>query len=202
MASVLSKASPNRSHGAGETAAVIRKSALRLFVREGYQAVSLRQIAEDVGIQVGSLYNHMESKQSLLYEFIYSLESDLLFKLNKNMAIHHDPRASLRSYVATYLKTAMTHRELHTLTMRERSYLNTQQLKVVQDLRNEQVKLLKDKILIGNQLKVFSAESLEITTNSIRSMLDGLISSCLVDQFSIKVLIDRMEKLTLRAIGA
>ena len=35
----------------------IRKAALGLFARYGYAAVSMRQIACEVGVQVGALYN-------------------------------------------------------------------------------------------------------------------------------------------------
>lgn len=45
----------------------IRAAALRLFAREGYAAVSMRQIASEVGLQVGALYNYTPDKQSLLF---------------------------------------------------------------------------------------------------------------------------------------
>ena len=38
-------------------------AAIDLFHRQGYNATSLRQIADEVGLQVGSLYNHMRSKE-------------------------------------------------------------------------------------------------------------------------------------------
>lgn len=45
-------------------------SALTLFSTKGYSAVSVRQIAAEVGIKASSLYNHFESKQNILNELI------------------------------------------------------------------------------------------------------------------------------------
>ena len=46
----------------------IRAAALQLFARKGYAAVSMRQIAQDVGVQAGALYNYTPDKQTLLFE--------------------------------------------------------------------------------------------------------------------------------------
>ena len=50
-----------RSRSVGEnTADGIRQVAMDLFYKQGFQATTLRHIASRVGIQVGSLYNHIE----------------------------------------------------------------------------------------------------------------------------------------------
>ena len=45
----------------------IRSAALRLFAQNGFAAVSMRQIASEVGVQVGALYNYTPDKQTLLF---------------------------------------------------------------------------------------------------------------------------------------
>ena len=39
--------------------------ALQLFSREGYEAVSMRMIADALGITKGALYKHYESKRDI-----------------------------------------------------------------------------------------------------------------------------------------
>lgn len=56
----------------------IRAAALALFARHGYAAVSMRQIAQDVGVQAGALYNYTPDKQSLLFELMRAHMVELL----------------------------------------------------------------------------------------------------------------------------
>lgn len=60
------------------TAPRLRDAALRLFARHGYAAVSMRQIAAEVGVQVGALYLYTSDKQSLLFELMRDHMQDLL----------------------------------------------------------------------------------------------------------------------------
>ena len=43
----------------------IRKAGLRLIYRYGYEAMTLRQLAGEIGLVQGSLYNHIATKQDL-----------------------------------------------------------------------------------------------------------------------------------------
>ena len=68
------------------TAESIRAAAIDLFFEHGYEATSLRAIAGQVGIQVGSLYNHLTSKESLLYSIMSKIIEDLLNELDVRLA--------------------------------------------------------------------------------------------------------------------
>jgi AcrR family transcriptional regulator len=60
-----------RSGSSGErTAAEVRRAALELFATHGYAAVSMRQIAAEVGVQAGALYLYTPDKQSLLADIM------------------------------------------------------------------------------------------------------------------------------------
>lgn len=50
----------------------ILKAAVDLFAAKGYHATSMQDIAEALGIQRGSLYHHIESKEDLLFEIMKS----------------------------------------------------------------------------------------------------------------------------------
>ncbi len=49
-----------------ETRAAIRQVALRLFTTQGYEATSMRQIAEILGIKKASLYYHFTGKEDIV----------------------------------------------------------------------------------------------------------------------------------------
>nr|WP_180204732.1 TetR/AcrR family transcriptional regulator [Pseudomonas sp. SbOxS1]NYU04726.1 TetR/AcrR family transcriptional regulator [Pseudomonas sp. SbOxS1] len=55
-----------------------RQKALELFARSGFSRVSMRDLAAYLGIKVGSIYNHIDSKEALLFELIEELYEQLL----------------------------------------------------------------------------------------------------------------------------
>jgi AcrR family transcriptional regulator len=46
----------------------LTRQAARLFAQKGYHGTSIGDLAEAMGVQKGSLYAHIDSKQDLLYE--------------------------------------------------------------------------------------------------------------------------------------
>src|SRR5437588_10289848 len=46
----------------------LTRQAARLFAQKGYHGTSIGDLAQAMGVQKGSLYAHIESKQDLLYE--------------------------------------------------------------------------------------------------------------------------------------
>ncbi|WP_111685314.1 TetR/AcrR family transcriptional regulator [Winogradskyella tangerina] len=51
----------------------IIRVAARLFKEKGYSAVTMRDLAAEMGIKAASLYNHINSKQDILDEIIINL---------------------------------------------------------------------------------------------------------------------------------
>jgi AcrR family transcriptional regulator len=62
-----------RPRNGARTRAEIREVAAALFYTQGYESTSLRSVAAEVGIKVGSLYNHMGSKDELLLDIMMSV---------------------------------------------------------------------------------------------------------------------------------
>jgi AcrR family transcriptional regulator len=56
----------------------VRTAAERLIARHGFAAVSMRQIAREVGLQAGALYLYTPDKQTLLFEMMRDHLDDLL----------------------------------------------------------------------------------------------------------------------------
>ena len=64
---------PRAPYDSLSTSQAIRAAAADLFYRNGYKATTLRQVADAVGIKVGSLYNHIKGKDDLLAEMMLSV---------------------------------------------------------------------------------------------------------------------------------
>ncbi|AIR90303.1 TetR/AcrR family transcriptional regulator [Pseudomonas cremoricolorata] len=50
-----------------------QRKAVELFQQRGFSSVSMRELAAHVGISPGSIYHHIENKETLLYELLFEL---------------------------------------------------------------------------------------------------------------------------------
>src|SRR6201991_2936641 len=91
-----------------KTMEAIRKAGLRLIFEQGYEAMSLRQLAAEVGIQAGSLFNHISTKQELLFDLIQDHINELLRQLDRALEGKEDPRERLRAFVAFHVTYHMS----------------------------------------------------------------------------------------------
>jgi AcrR family transcriptional regulator len=96
--------------GAG-TRQAIYEAALDAFAENGYAGASLRDIARRVGIEVASLYNHIDSKEELLYRIIENTSNEMLDELRAAIeaAPPDDPRQRLLQATAKNITYHASH---------------------------------------------------------------------------------------------
>jgi AcrR family transcriptional regulator len=93
-----------RSSGGVRTAEAIREAAAELFYQRGYEATSLRQVAAKVGIQVGSLYNHITGKDDLLGTLMIDVMDDLLSAQRAALRGRTDPVDKLVAMIDCHIR--------------------------------------------------------------------------------------------------
>jgi TetR/AcrR family transcriptional regulator, cholesterol catabolism regulator len=62
----------------------IINTALLLFSRQGYKGTTMRQIAKKTGMQAGSLYNYITSKENLLLEVQKAFVGDVVKEIGES----------------------------------------------------------------------------------------------------------------------
>jgi AcrR family transcriptional regulator len=85
----------------GDTRSRIKAVALDLFLEQGYEGTSLREIAERLGVTKAALYYHFKSKDEIVNSFI----EDRLIRLDELIAwarTHTMDRAGRRELVRLY----------------------------------------------------------------------------------------------------
>jgi AcrR family transcriptional regulator len=93
-----------RPRGRGDaTQKAIRDAAIAMFSELGYHAVTLRSLADRIGIQAGSLYNHIENKQELLFEILHEIMSDLVRSFEEKVAPVKGAQARLDAFIANHV---------------------------------------------------------------------------------------------------
>lgn len=71
---------------------IVTKAAL-LFREKGFKAASMRDLAESVGVEAASLYNHIKSKIELLHELCFSVANRFMQKIDE---IETEPISSIQ----------------------------------------------------------------------------------------------------------
>jgi AcrR family transcriptional regulator len=81
----------------------VRDAALRLFARHGYAAVSMRQIAAEIGMQAGALYRYTPDKQALLADLMETHLTELL-AAHDALPPCPDPLAALEQFTRFHIR--------------------------------------------------------------------------------------------------
>src|SRR6201991_3509747 len=118
-----------------KTMEAIRKAGLRLIFEHGYEAMSLRQLAAEVGIQAGSLYNHISTKQELLFDLIQDHINELLRQLDRALEGKQRPAEKLRAFVAFHVTYHMTRKREVFIANSELRSLETKNYEAIVALR-------------------------------------------------------------------
>src|SRR5690242_528132 len=89
---------PTRSK-AGETKARILEGALKLFREKGFDATTMRDIAQAAGMSLGSTYYHFDSKEALVMAFYQESQDTLQDRIPEAVARHKDLASRVRTVI-------------------------------------------------------------------------------------------------------
>ncbi|MBR1162511.1 MULTISPECIES: TetR/AcrR family transcriptional regulator [Bradyrhizobium] len=161
------------SHGP-TTLEAIRKAGVRLIFEHGYEAMSLRQLAAEVGIQAGSLYNHISTKQDLLFDLVQDHINDLLRELDLALEGKADPAEKLRAFVAFHVTYHMTRKREVFIANSELRSLDAKNYDAVVALRGAYEQRLAQILTDGASDGVFEVVDIQVATFAILALLTGL----------------------------
>jgi AcrR family transcriptional regulator len=100
----------------------LTRQAARLFAEKGYHGTSIGEIAEALGVQKGSLYAHIQSKQDLLYETM--LEGARAFHAGLDSIPDELPATEkIRRALRSHLRVVADQLEVATVFVQEWRYL-------------------------------------------------------------------------------
>lgn len=62
---------------------VIIKKAATLFRKKGFIGTSMRELAENIGVEASSLYNHIGSKSEILQHICFKVANEFMMQINE-----------------------------------------------------------------------------------------------------------------------
>ncbi|HEY9524552.1 MAG TPA: TetR/AcrR family transcriptional regulator [Thermopolyspora sp.] len=99
--------------------------AAELFARKGFQATTVREIAEEAGILSGSLYHHFDSKETIVDEVLSTFLDDLIGGYRAALDKGGDARTVLSAMVRIGFGSLEPHRAAITVMQNDWNYLRT-----------------------------------------------------------------------------
>ncbi|GAA4531620.1 MULTISPECIES: TetR/AcrR family transcriptional regulator [Nonomuraea] len=111
------------SGAASERREHLVRLAAELFAAKGFQATTVRQIAQEAGILSGSLYHHFDSKEAIVDEVLSTFLDDVTARYRAAVAGGDDPLAVLTEMVRIGFGTLEPHRAAITVMQNDWNYL-------------------------------------------------------------------------------
>lgn len=106
--------------------------AARLFSERGYHGTSMQHLGQALGIQRGSLYAHIGSKEELLFDVVDEGADRFLSRGEEALALNGSARDRLRALLVGHVETATQHLEASTVFLNEWRYLSPELRDVIQ----------------------------------------------------------------------
>src|SRR5689334_6729748 len=113
--------------------------AAQLFIRNGYDGTSMRDLGRNLGLRPSSIYGHVKSKQELLFRVMERLMDEVLARAKEALRPHGAPQELVRRLVVANIcqpgpyETALLQSELKNLRPAARASIVRRQ-KEYQDL--------------------------------------------------------------------
>jgi AcrR family transcriptional regulator len=180
---------------------LILQKAAAMFREKGYAATSMRDLADTVGIEAASLYNHIKSKAEMLQEIIFRIANDAYVQLDDLEDEGLSPLQKVESILRFHIKmnverfeeyhvmvTEWIHLEepyLTNFTSQRRNYVQKLEAIIQQGIDNKEMQPVLPYVAVLNILssirgiefwhrsrKTYAAEQIE--ENMVSHLLNGL----------------------------
>lgn len=151
----------------------IRDAALRLFARHGYAAVSMRQIAAEVGVQAGALYLYTPDKQTLLAELMADHMNAVLAALAAE-PMPADPVAALDCFARFHVRFHLERPEAVFVAYMELRNLEPANFARIEALRRAYEDALQGILRAGVAAGVFHIPDTRLASMALIAMLTGV----------------------------
>ena len=180
----------------------VKAAALTLFSRHGYAAVSMRQIAAEVGVQAGALYTYTPDKQTLLFSLMQDHMTELLAEWGRYVS-DTDPLARLLGFVRCHLDYHLPRREAVFISYMELRNLTEENFAAIESLRKTDEDRLEDIVQTGISQGDFLVSDSKIATMAVIGLLKETSTWYRPDgRLSAEELVELYQKMVLRVLGA
>jgi len=155
----------------GSRKEVIVKAAAALFHEKGYKAASMRDLAERVGVEAASLYNHIRSKTELLHDICFNVANVFWEHINKVESSDAKPIEKLETLLRFHIKQMLENFQEVYISDREWRYLTDPYLSNFQNQRRNYRKrfaaIIEQGVVSGEINKIDASTAVLIVLHAV-----------------------------------
>jgi AcrR family transcriptional regulator len=122
----------------------ILKAATHLFASKGFDATSVRNIAQKTGLSVPGMFHYFSSKEEILYEIMTGFMDNAYKKIMEIYSADIDPIKKLSEICKFYVKQYAGHKQQLTILISEMKSLNPEHQRICIKKERNYVKALKN----------------------------------------------------------
>lgn len=147
------------------------EAALVLFGDRGYHAVSVRDLAAELGLKPMALYAHVSSKQELIFELVklgFTTHRDRVAEALLEAGA--DPVDQIRALCEAHVRVHLDYPALARVTNRASESLDAEHAEERQRLRGEAARTFQEVVARGQRLGVFADDDPLLLVQAIGGM--------------------------------
>lgn len=157
------------------TLAATREAATALIARFGYEAVTMRQLAAEVGVQAAALYRYFPTKEDLLFTLMREHMEALIAAWAEARPASADPVARLAAFVDNHIRFHVERRHSTHVSNMELRSLSKDKLSHILRLRAAYEKELRAILRDGADEGSLAVDDVGLTAMAIIQMITGVI---------------------------
>ncbi len=82
-----------------------------LFKQKGFSATTMRDLAEQVGVEAASLYNHIKSKDEILEDICFCVSNTYISHLKETLAINASTTEKIEALIRLHVQTIIENKD-------------------------------------------------------------------------------------------
>jgi AcrR family transcriptional regulator len=118
--------------------------ALRTFTARGFHKATVREIAKEAGLTMGSLYNYIRSKEDIIFIVYDYITGVLRDEMRAAIEGIEDPEQRLKAALWQNLKAVNEHQDIIMFLYKESSYLDKESLHLVLARETEYIEMFEN----------------------------------------------------------
>lgn len=155
------------------TREAIREAAIRLIAQVGYEALSMRRLAEEIGLGAAALYRYYPNKQAMLFELLDS-HMDELHEGWSSARTGGTPDAELEQFTRFHIRHHWPRIDSLFLSYMELRSLTPENFAKIEEKRNRYDRGLAGVLENGRRAGLFAEMDARVTARAIIALLNGL----------------------------